>query len=199
MEIPIVVMEPLQGGRLAQPADGILNLLKERDPKASAASWAFRFVGSHPRILTILSGMVYQEHLEDNLRTFMDFKPLTPEEEDFLGIELAGIMADYPLINCNDCKYCMPCPYGIDIPGIFQHYNKRVNEGAVPQSVEQENYRKLRRAYLVSYDRAIPTLRQASHCTHCKQCLLKCPQSIAIPRELTRIDRYIEKLRTDTL
>ncbi len=199
MGIPIVVMEPLQGGRLAQPAEGIVKRLKERDPEASAASWAFRFVGSYPRILTVLSGMVYQEHLQDNLRTFMDFKPLTAEEEEFLGTELAGIMANYPTVNCNDCKYCMPCPYGIDIPGIFKHYNKCVNEGNVPQSVEQENYRKLRRAYLVSYDRSIPTLRQADHCTHCKQCVPKCPQSISIPRELSRIDRFVENLKRNTL
>ena len=106
-----------------------MNRLKERDPKASLASWAFRFVGSYPRILTVLSGMVYQEHLEDNLRTFKDFKYLTDEEKEFLGTEIAGIMARFPTINCNDCKYCMPCPYGVDIPGIFKHYNECVNEG----------------------------------------------------------------------
>ena len=101
-EIPIVIMEPLQGGRLANPAESVVNRLKERDPKASLASWAFRFVGSYPRILTVLSGMVYQEHLEDNLRTFKDFKYLTDEEKEFLGTEIAGIMASFPTINCND-------------------------------------------------------------------------------------------------
>ena len=69
-EIPIVVMEPLLGGRLASPAASVANRLKERDPQASMASWAFRFTGSYPRILTILSGMVYMEHLQDNLKTF---------------------------------------------------------------------------------------------------------------------------------
>lgn len=198
-EIPIVIMEPLQGGRLANPAESVVNRLKERDPKASLASWAFRFVGSYPRILTVLSGMVYQEHLEDNLRTFKDFKYLTDEEKEFLGTEIAGIMASFPTINCNDCKYCMPCPYGVDIPGIFKHYNECVNEGEIAQSTEQENYRKLRRAYLVSYDRAIPSVRQANHCIGCKQCIEHCPQSISIPRELRRIEAYVEKLKRNTL
>ena len=70
-----------------------------------------------------------------------------------------------------------------------------VNEGNMVQSAEQEDFRKLRRRYLVSYDRAIPTLRQASHCAGCKQCLEHCPQSIAIPRELRRIDAYVERLK----
>lgn len=197
--IPIVIMEPLQGGRLAKPAENVVTRLKERDPQASLASWAFRFVGSYPRVLTVLSGMVYMEHLQDNLRTFMDFKPLTEDEKTFLDTEIADIMANYPTIDCNDCKYCMPCPYGIDIPGIFMHYNNNVNKGNFPRSKEQEEYQKLRRAYLVSYDRAIPTLRQASHCVGCRQCIPKCPQSIQIPRQLRRIDDYVEKLKQNTL
>ena len=197
--IPVVIMEPLQGGRLANPAESVANRLKERDPEASLASWAFRFVGSYPRILTVLSGMVYQEHLEDNLKTFKGFKYLTEEEKTFLGTEIAGIMASFPTINCNDCKYCMPCPYGVDIPGIFKHYNTCVNEGEIAQSTEQENYRKLRRAYLVSYDRAVESLRQANHCISCRQCVEHCPQSIAIPRELHRIEAYVEKLKRGTL
>ncbi len=197
--IPIVIMEPLQGGRLAKPAENVVNRLKERDPQASLASWAFRFVGSYPRVLCVLSGMVYMEHLQDNLRTYMDFKPLTEEEKYFLDTDISDIMANYPTIDCNDCKYCMPCPYGIDIPGIFMHYNTCVNQGNFPRSKEQEDYEKLRRAYLISYDRAIPTLRQADHCVGCKQCIPKCPQSIAIPRQLRRIDAYVEKLKQNTL
>ena len=108
-------------------------------------------------------------------------------------------MMTYPTIPCNDCKYCMPCPYGIDIPAILLHYNKCVNEGKVANSRESENYRKARRSYLVSYDRAVPALRQADHCTGCGQCNDHCPQSIDIPRELHKIDKYIERLRQDTL
>lgn len=198
-EIPIVVMEPLLGGRLANPAESVANRLKERDPQASMASWAFRFTGSYPRILTVLSGMTYMEHLQDNLKTFMDFQSLTDEEKTYLSKEIADIMANYPTIDCTNCKYCMPCPYGIDIPGIFAHYNKCINAGTFPQSKEQENYEKLRKAYLVSYDRAIPTLRQADHCITCMECIPKCPQSITIPGQLRRIDKYIEKLKQGTL
>ncbi|MBQ2108627.1 MAG: 4Fe-4S dicluster domain-containing protein, partial [Bacteroidales bacterium] len=90
---------------------------------------------------------------------------------------------------------CMPCPYGIDIPGIFAHYNKCVNEGTVAQSEEQKNFRKLRKAYLTSYNKAIPTLRQADHCIGCGQCMEHCPQSIKIPDQLHRIDAYIETLK----
>ena len=102
-------------------------------------------------------------------------------------------------MNCTDCKYCMPCPWGIDIPGIFKHYNTAVQEGRYPQTQEQKDYRKLKKAYLVSYDRAIPTLRQADHCIHCGECLSHCPQSIPIPNELQRINQFVEKLKQDTL
>ncbi len=197
-EIPIVVMEPLLGGRLASVPENVTRQFKEREPDKTVASWAFRFVGSYPRILTILSGMTYREHLEDNLKTFMGFKPLTPEEIEFVK-DMAGIMATYPTVNCTHCNYCMPCPFGIDIPEIFAHYNKHVNAGTVAQNKEQANYNKLRKEYLLSYDKAIPTLRQADHCIGCGSCLSHCPQSIDIPKELHRIDRYIEKLKQNKL
>ena len=142
----------------------------------------------------MLSGMTYMEHLQDNLKTFMDFKPMDEEELAFME-EMATLMAEYPTVNCTHCNYCMPCPYGIDIPGIFAHYNKCVNEGTVAQSEEQKNFRKLRKAYLTSYNKAIPTLRQADHCIGCGQCMEHCPQSIKIPDQLHRIDAYIETLK----
>lgn len=197
-ELPIVVMEPLLGGRLSSVPENVTRHMKEREPDLSIASWAFRFVGTYPRILTILSGMTYREHLEDNIKTFTGFKPLTEEELEFLK-DMAGIMATYPTVNCTHCNYCMPCPYGIDIPEIFAHYNKHVNDGTVAQSSEQANYKKLRKEYLASYDKAIQSLRQADHCIGCGQCMAHCPQSIDIPNQLHRIDRYVEQLKQNKL
>ena len=144
--------------------------------------------------MCILSGMTSMDPLLDNLKTFENFVPLTAEELVFME-EMAVQMKEFPLVNCTDCKYCMPCPWGIDIPGIFKHYNTSVTNGTFAQSPEQKNYRKLRNAYLSSYDKAIPTVRQADHCIGCGQCLMHCPQSIAIPTELHRIDQYVEKLK----
>ena len=196
--IQSVIMEPLLGGRLSKVPEHIAGRLKERNPQGSIASWAFRFAGTHPGVLCVLSGMTYMEHLQDNVGTYSPLKPLTEDELAFLE-ETAELMQKYPTEPCNDCKYCMPCPYGIDIPAILLHYNKCVNEGEIATSTQDENYRKARRAYLVSYDRAVPKLRQAARCIGCNQCMSHCPQSINIPRELHKIDRYIENLRKDTL
>ena len=192
--IPVVIMEPLLGGRLAKVPANISQRLKERNPQVSAASWAFRFAGSPEGVLTVLSGMTYMEHLQDNIDTFSDFKPMTDEELAFME-ETAELMDKFPVIGCTGCQYCMPCPYGINIPEIFMHYNKCVNEGYISEKTGTKEYRKARRAYLISYDRAIPTLSQADRCIGCNQCVSQCPQNISIPRELHRIDRYIENLK----
>lgn len=196
--IQSVIMEPLLGGRLSKVPEHIADRLKERNPSGSVASWAFRFAGTHPGVLCVLSGMTYMEHLQDNLKTYSPLVPLTEDEITFLE-ETADLMKKYPTVPCNDCKYCMPCPYGIDIPAILLHYNKCVNAGEIAKSIEDENYKKARRAYLVSYDRAVPELRQADRCIGCNQCVSHCPQRINIPREIHRISRYIEDLRKDTL
>ena len=196
--IPSIIMEPLLGGRLAKVPQHIADRLKERDPERSVASWAFRFAGTHPGVLCVLSGMTYMEHLQDNLSSYSPLVPLSESDLNFLE-ETAVLMQEYPTIPCNDCKYCMPCPYGIDIPAILLHYNKCVNAGEIAGSTASENYKKARRAYLVSYDRAVPKLRQAARCIGCGQCTSHCPQSIDIPREIRKIDRYIEELKQNTL
>lgn len=197
-EIPAIIMEPLLGGRLSKVPDHIAARLKQREPERSVASWAFRFAGTPKMILTVLSGMTYMEHLQDNLRTYSPLVPLTEEENQFL-YDTADLMAQYPTIPCNDCKYCMPCPYGIDIPAILLHYNKCVNQGNVPESAQDANYRKARQAFLVGYDRSVPKLRQANHCIGCNQCSPHCPQRINIPRQLQRIDSFVEQLKQGTL
>ena len=197
-KIPVVIMEPLLGGRLSKLPDHVVGRLKQRNPENSVASWAFRFAGSPDMILTVLSGMTYMEHLQDNIRTYAPLVPLSEEEQEFL-YETGELIKQYPTIPCNDCKYCMPCPYGLDIPAILVHYNKCVNEGNIPKSQQDENYREARRAFLVGYDRSVPKLRQANHCIGCNKCSHHCPQRINIPRELRRIDEYVEKLKQETL
>ena len=192
--IPVLVMEPLLGGRLAKVPDHIAERLKTRNPQGSIASWAFRFAGSQSGVLSVFSGMTYMEHLQDNIRTFSPLKTLSEEEFDFLE-GTAQLLNTYPTVPCNDCKYCMPCPYGLDIPAILLHYNKCVNEGLVTTDKEDDDYMKARRAYLISYDRAVPELRQADRCIGCGKCIEHCPQHIKIPREINRIGRYIEELR----
>lgn len=197
-QIPGIIMEPLLGGRLSKLPDHIVGRLKQRSPESSVASWAFRFAGTPRMILTVLSGMTYMEHLQDNIRTYSPLVPLTEEEKEFL-YETGRLIKQYPTIPCNDCKYCMPCPYGIDIPAILLHYNKCVNEGNVPEDQQDENYREARRAFLVGYDRSVPKLRQANHCIGCNQCSKHCPQRINIPRQLHRIDDFVEKLKQNIL
>ena len=191
--IPVMIMEPLLGGRLAKVPDHIVARLKQREPEKSVASWAFRFCGTYENVLTVLSGMAYMEHLQDNIRTYSPLKPLTEEELQFLK-ETADLMIQYPTIPCTDCKYCMPCPYGIDIPGILWHYNKCLNEGYIVNEGSKE-YRDARKAFLVGYDRSVPKLRQANHCIGCEKCIPLCPQRINIPQKLHLIDDYVESLK----
>ena len=196
--IPVVVMEPLLGGRLANIPQHLVARLKQAIPENSVASWAFRFVGSHPNVFCALSGMTYMENLEDNIRSFSPLVELTDAEKDFL-YETADLMQQYPTIPCNKCQYCMPCPYGLDIPGVLTHFNKCVNEGNVPESQKDPEYSKQRRAFLIGYDRSVPKLRQADHCTGCNQCSPHCPQMINIPEQMQRISEFVEALKQNTL
>ncbi len=192
--IPSVIMEPLLGGRLATLNRHLTGRMQQLRPEESVASWAFRFAGTPPQVLTVLSGMTYMEHLQDNLRTYSPLEPCTEEELAMLE-DTAKRYLHYPLINCTNCQYCMPCPYGLDIPGIFMHYNKCVNEGNVSASSGDADYRRARKAFLVGYDRSVPKLRQAAHCIGCGECLEHCPQSIKIPQQLQKIDAYVETLK----
>lgn len=191
-------MEPMLGGRLAKVPDYIVSMLKQREPEKSVASWAFRFAGSKPDVLTVLSGMNRMDHLQDNLFNYSPLVPLSNEEFDFLH-KVATRMVAAKTIPCNDCKYCMPCPYGLDIPAILVHYNKCINDGNIVLSSQDSNYAEARRAFLVGYDRSVPKLRQADHCIGCNQCVSHCPQQINIPEEMRRIDEYVEKLKQEAI
>ena len=193
--LPSVIMEPLLGGRLANLPQYLVNELKQRAPEKSVASWAFRYAGTPEGVLTVLSGMTYMEHLKDNLLTFSPLTPMTPQEQQYLHEEIARKIFGLENIPCNDCKYCMPCPYGIDIPAIFIHYNKCKNEGSLPVGVGDPEYRKHRRQYLIGLDRIVAPERQPDHCIGCHQCEPHCPQSIRITRELHKISELIEDLK----
>lgn len=194
--IPAIIMEPLLGGRLARTNYKAQGMLKQAEPEKSAASWAFRFAGSPQGVLTVLSGMTYLEHLKDNLRTFSPLKPVSETDKQLLE-QVTQTLLEFQTIPCTECNYCMPCPYALDIPGIFMHYNRCLNEGNFPNANDDENYQRARKAFLVGYDRSVPKLRQAAMCTQCKQCQPECPQFIKIPDEMLKIDKFVENLRKE--
>ncbi len=192
--IPIAVMEPLLGGRLARVNRDAMSILKAANPDDSPAKWAFRFVGSLPNVMTVLSGMTYMEHLVDNARTFSPLTPLTDAEKTVLE-NAAHAIREKHLVPCTECRYCMPCPFGIDIPTAFSHYNKCVNEENIPEDSMDPNYAKARRAFLTGYDRVASDLRQADKCVGCKKCVNLCPQQIDIPAEMLRISKIIQSVK----
>lgn len=183
--IPVVVMEPLLGGRLARYNWALANALTRLDPEASLAKWAFRFCGSFKNVMSVLSGMTLSQHIEENIETFSPLKPCN--EEEFAALELAA--TDYlnlKTIPCNCCNYCMPCPYGLDIPQLLTFRNVCL------ASKEKLPARKILRLYR----KMIPEpLRRADHCTGCGRCNPHCPQSIDIPREIAAIDSWIDELK----
>ena len=194
--IPIIVMEPLLGGRLAKLNFAVAAKLKGMDPDASLASWAFRFCGTFPRVLTILSGMTYKDQIAENISTLSQVKPLTAHELEILE-ETALLILQNKTVPCNLCQYCMPCPYGIDIPGLFDCWNRACTEDRLPDDPANERYVANRQRFLAEYDAAIPHLRQAEHCIGCGRCVGHCPQRIDIPVRLDNIDAFVENLRRE--
>jgi predicted aldo/keto reductase-like oxidoreductase len=192
--VPAVVMEPLLGGRLARVPAQAQALMKEVHPQDTPARWAFRYAGAPENVLTVLSGMVYMEYLQENIQTYAPLAPMN--EQEYATLEkVTKVLVDSDYIQCTECQYCMPCPYGIDIPGTFGHYNRCVSAGKILKSANDEGYRQARREFLVGYDRSVPKLRQADHCTSCEICRPHCPQQINIPTEMRRVNRYAENLK----
>ena len=193
--IPVVIMEPLLGGRLANQPDFIVKQMKKREPETPVARWAFRYAGTKEGVLVVLSGMTYMEHLMENVATYSPLRPITDEEDEFL-MKVAEEFVELKTVPCTACNYCMPCPYGLNIPAIFAHYNDCITEGNMPAgNPEAEEYRRNRRAFLKAYDSKVPYERQASHCIGCRQCEPHCPQKIAIADEMRHIDEFVEHLK----
>ena len=188
--VQCVVMEPLLGGRLARVPEEIAAQLKAVRPDATPASWAFRWVGTFPNILTALSGMTSMEVLKENVETFSPLDPCT-ESENVLMAKIADEMAGVPVIPCTACAYCMPCPYGVSIPENFSFYNDCVTEKTVPNDKSAPDYQQKLQAFKENYRKAIPEAGRAYQCVDCEECLAKCPQSIRIPTEMARLVEMI--------
>lgn len=193
LDIQCVVMEPLRGGAFGKMAKELTQQLKARRPDDSTARWAFRWVGSHPNILTTLSGMNRMEHLIENVETFSPLEVCT-EAENALLADIADQMSGFPTIPCTTCEYCMPCPYGVNIPGNFAYYNQTVNEHILPlPAPTAEDYASRQQQFIEGYRKALPNAETwARACQDCEECLPKCPQQIRIPNQMSRI---VETLR----
>ncbi|WP_138294352.1 MULTISPECIES: aldo/keto reductase [unclassified Clostridium] len=170
---PVIIMEPVKGGLLAQPPEPVQKVLKAADPEASCASWALRFAASLPGLITVLSGMSDLSQMDDNLRTFAGFKPL--DGADAKVVEQARkTLEAIPAIPCTNCRYCVKgCPMEINIPGIFKAANSLSVYGNLASAKGNYGFETREGG-------------KASACIACGQCESVCPQHIEI----------IEALRT---
>ena len=176
--IPLVVMEPIKGGSLATLPEDVTKHFKDYAPDKTLASWALRYVGTLPGVKVILSGMSTLAQVEDNLKTFTDYKNLTDDELKIVE-EVADTLHSRTMNGCTGCEYCMPCPFGINIPGNFRYWNNRfvyddekLFKGKYAKMSEQE---------------------KASHCKECGACEKMCPQQISIREDLKRVVIDLEK------
>lgn len=189
-QLPCIIMEPVRGGALATLNDKAAAILKQAAPQNSLASWAIRFVASLPGVLTVLSGMSTMEQLEDNLKIASGFQPLTAQEREILQQALEAYLEVSP-IPCTGCNYCMPCPFGVDIPGNFSAFNqgagKRLLTDQTQQKEKREEFRKL------WGDLAPEAL--AGQCRSCGKCEPKCPQHIRIPERLKILQNLLDQIQ----
>ena len=192
--VQCVIMEPLRGGAFGRMASEFTDQLKAVRPDDSTARWAFRWVGSYPNILTTLSGMNQMEHLVDNIQTFSPLEVCT-EAENALLAAIADQLSGFPTIPCTTCSYCMPCPYGVDIPGNFAYYNEQVNSHVLPLPDKQAaDYAARKQQFLEGMRKALPNAEAwARSCADCEECLPKCPQQIRIPNQMARIVELLRK------
>lgn len=191
--IQAVVMEPLRGGWLAKVPEDQKALMKANRENDTPARWAFRWVGSHQNILTVLSGMTTMEVLQENVETFSPLDPCSEKEYDFMA-KVADAMSGVPVVPCTACEYCMPCPFGVDIPKNFALYNKAVSDGILPLP-EKTSTEYAERVDKVAqlFKNALKKKAWATKCTDCENCIPKCPQQIRIPNQMSRITEILQK------
>ena len=172
---PVVIMEPVKGGMLANPPESVARVLKEAEPESSAASWAIRFAASLPGVITVLSGMSNVEQMADNLSYMKDFTGLTEAEQATLD-RAREELAKIPLIPCTACNYCAKvCPMGVGISGTFMAMNMLTLYGDLKKAQDEEKW------LVTEHDR-----KRATSCIKCSACEQACPQHIKIRDELVR-------------
>ena len=163
--IPVIIMEPVRGGKLANPPKAVCEMFSNAKPDKSYASWAISFDASFDNVLTILSGMNAPEQMLDNLATLTDFKPLS-ENDMNLCHNAAAIMNKNDIIPCTGCDYCADCPKGVKISSIFAVYNSFKNGDCTKEEA------------IAKYNEIDV---RADACINCGKCKSHCPQQIDIP------------------
>lgn len=172
---PVIIMEPVKGGMLANPPKPVADIFKEAEPEASCASWAIRFAASLEGVITVLSGMSNVEQMEDNLSCMKDFAGLSEKEQKTLA-KAREVLAGIPLIPCTSCNYCAKvCPNDIGISGSFTAMNYLTLYGDAEAAKKQENW------MVEGHGR-----KRAKDCIKCGKCEQACPQHIAIRKELEK-------------
>lgn len=193
--LPIVVMEPLHAGRLANLNVAARKALAELKPGLSPAGWAFRWVSSQENVKVAISGMSRLSDVVENCETYRDFKPLT--ESDVAAYH--AICEKYKganLLPCTGCAYCAPCPHGVDIPGVFGLVNQCRTDGLLGSAGDGKGMSAAdRRKFLVMYANKVGAKADASHCTACGACRPKCPQHIDIGAEFKKVNALVEAIR----
>lgn len=169
--IPNIIMEPLKGGSLTKYSSDIEQLFKDRDSSKSIASWGLRFVGGYDNVLVMLSGMSNIAQMKDNISTFTDFKKLSLEENNFIE-DVVRKIHERVKNGCTGCRYCMPCPQGVNIPRMFSMWNK--------QSM-YDNFDVVRYAWNITTPKEFST-----SCVKCGLCESLCPQHINIREDLEK-------------
>ena len=178
-QVPVVIMEPVKGGTLANPPEAVREIFHKQDPDASAASWAIRFAASLDGIITVLSGMSTLEQLEDNISYMKDFKPLDDSEMKTVH-QVQEVLQSIDAIPCTGCHYCTEgCPMHIDIPGIFTAMNLNMVFERLEDAKREYNWRTGKGG-------------KASDCIACGQCEKACPQQIKVITRLKECAQILE-------